>query len=45
VTTTPTAIAEIVAKRLVDHFERIGFANMKKLPAAGESALARRFEG
>ena len=34
-------MAEIVAKRLVEHLERAGFALMKRSPAAGGAALGR----
>jgi hypothetical protein len=34
-------MAEIVAKRLVEHLDRSGFVVMKKPPAAGASAIAR----
>jgi hypothetical protein len=36
-------MAEIVAKRLVDHLERSGFIVMKRPPALGGSALATGF--
>ncbi len=36
-------MAEIVAKRLVDHLLRSGFVIMKKPPAPGASALSRGF--
>jgi hypothetical protein len=35
-------MAEIVAKRLVDHLERAGFVIMKKPPALGHSAISTR---
>jgi len=38
-------VAEIVAKRLVDHLQRSGFVVMKKPPSVGASAPARGFEG
>ena len=38
-------MAEIVAKRLVEHLERAGFVVMKRAPAVGGSAIARGFEG
>src|SRR5271165_1543005 len=38
-------MAEIVAKRLVDHLERAGFVMMKKPPEIGAAALGRGFEG
>jgi hypothetical protein len=38
-------MAEIVAKRLIEHLERAGFVVMKKPPVGGGAALARRFEG
>jgi hypothetical protein len=38
-------IADIVAKRLVEHLERSGFVVMKKPPIGGASALGRGFEG
>ena len=34
-------MAEIVAKRLVEHLERAGFVVMKRSPAAGGAALGR----
>jgi hypothetical protein len=37
-------MAEIVAKRLVEHLERAGFVVMKRPPASGAAALARGFE-
>jgi hypothetical protein len=37
-------MAEIVAKRLVDHLQRSGFVIMKKPPSVGASAPARGFE-
>ncbi len=38
-------MAEIVAKRLVEHLERAGFVVMKRAPIAGGGALGRGFEG
>ncbi len=38
-------MAEIVAKRLVEHLERAGFVVMKKPPISGGAALGRGFEG
>ncbi len=38
-------MAEIVAKRLVEHLERAGFLVMKRRPIGGGSALGRGFEG
>jgi hypothetical protein len=38
-------MAEIVAKRLVEHLERAGFVVMQRAPAVGGSAIARGFEG
>jgi hypothetical protein len=38
-------MAEIVAKRLVDHLERAGFVVMKKPPEIGAAALGRGHEG
>jgi hypothetical protein len=38
-------MAEIVAKRLVEHLERSGFVVMKKPPIGGGAALGRGFEG
>jgi hypothetical protein len=38
-------MAEIVAKRLIEHLERAGFEVMKKPPIGGGAALARGFEG
>jgi len=37
-------MAEIVAKRLVEHLERAGFVVMKKQPEIGGAALGRGFE-
>ncbi len=34
-------MAEIVAKRLVEHLERAGFVVMRRAPIAGGAALAR----
>ena len=38
-------MAEIVAKRLVDHLERAGFVIMKRAPEIGGAAIGRGFEG
>jgi hypothetical protein len=38
-------MAEIVAKRLVEHLERAGFVVMKRPAAIGAAALGRGFEG
>ncbi len=38
-------MAEIVAKRLVDHLERAGFVVMKKPTDVGAAALGRGHEG
>jgi len=38
-------IAEIVAKRLVEHLERAGFVVMQRAPIGGGAALGRGFEG
>ena len=38
-------MAEIVAKRLVEHLERSGFVVMKRPPMSGGDALGRGFEG
>jgi hypothetical protein len=38
-------MAEIVAKRLVEHLERAGFVVMKRPPIGGGAALGRGFEG
>jgi hypothetical protein len=38
-------MAEIAAKRLVEHLERAGFVVMKRAPAVGGSPIARGFEG
>jgi hypothetical protein len=38
-------MADIVAKRLVEHLERSGFVVMKKPPIGGAAALGRGFEG
>src|SRR5579863_2200597 len=38
-------MAEIVAKRLVEHLERSGFVVMQKPPIGGGGALGRAFEG
>ncbi len=37
-------MAEIVAKRLVEHLERAGFVVMKREPIGGGAALGRGFE-
>ncbi len=37
-------VAEIVAKRLVEHLERAGFVAMKKPPEIGAATLGRGFE-
>ncbi len=37
-------MAEIVAKRLVEHLERAGFVVMRRAPIAGGAALGRGFE-
>jgi hypothetical protein len=37
-------MAEIVAKRLVEHLERSGFVMMKKPPIAGAAVLGRGHE-
>ena len=37
-------MAEIVAKRLVDHLERAGFVVMKGPPEVGAAAMGRGFE-
>lgn len=37
-------MAEIVAKRLVEHLERAGFVVMRRGPIAGGAALGRGFE-
>ena len=37
-------MAEIVAKRLVEHLERAGFVVMKRPPDSGGAALGRGFE-
>jgi hypothetical protein len=37
-------MAEIVAKRLVEHLERAGFVVMKRPPPIGGAALGRGFE-
>jgi hypothetical protein len=36
-------VAEIVAKRLVEHLERAGFVVMKRPPIGGGAALGRGF--
>jgi hypothetical protein len=38
-------MAEIVARRLVDHLRRAGFVVMKRAADAGAAALGRGFEG
>jgi hypothetical protein len=38
-------MAEIVAKRLVEHLERAGFVVMKQPPISGGAALGRGYEG
>ena len=38
-------MAEIVARRLVDHLERAGFVVMRRPPEIGAAALGRGFEG
>jgi len=38
-------MAEIVAKRLVEHLERAGFVVMKRPTDVGAAALGRGFEG
>ncbi len=38
-------MAEIVAKRLVDHLERAGFVVMKRPPEIGATGFGRGFEG
>ena len=38
-------MAEIVAKRLVEHLERAGFVVMQRAPIGGGAALGRGFEG
>jgi hypothetical protein len=38
-------MAEIVAKRRVEHLERAEFVVMKKPPVGGGAALSRGFEG
>ena len=38
-------IAEIVAKRLVEHLERAGFVVMQRAPIGSGTALERAFEG
>jgi hypothetical protein len=37
-------MAEIVARRLVEHLERAGFVVMKRPPIGGASSLARGFD-
>jgi hypothetical protein len=38
-------MAEIVAKRLVEHLERAGFVVVQRAPIGGGAALGRGFEG
>jgi hypothetical protein len=38
-------MAEIVAKRLVEHLEGAGFVVMKRPPEIGAAALGRGYEG
>ena len=38
-------MAEIVARRLVDHLERAGFVVMKRPSISGGAAIGRWFEG
>jgi hypothetical protein len=38
-------MAEIAAKRIVEHLERARFVVMKKPPLGGHSTLGRGFEG
>jgi hypothetical protein len=38
-------MAEIVAKRLVQHLERTGFVVVKRPPLGGHSVMGRGFEG
>ena len=38
-------MAEIVARPLVEHLDRAGYAVMEKPPAEGGAALGRGFEG
>jgi hypothetical protein len=38
-------VAEIVAKRLVQHMERAGFVVMKREPEVGAAALGRGYDG
>ena len=38
-------MAEIVAKRLVEHLERAGFVVMKRPAIGGGAALGRGYEG
>jgi len=37
-------LAQIVAKRLVEHLDRVGFVVMKKPPTVGAAALGRGHE-
>ena len=43
--TADEIMAEIVAKRLVEHLERAGFVVMKRPPEIGGAALGRGFGG
>ena len=43
VRTADAILAEIIAKRLVEHLERAGFVIMRKPPLGGHSALGRGF--
>jgi hypothetical protein len=38
-------MAQIVAKRLVEHLDRAGFVVMRKPPAVGASTLGRGYQG
>jgi hypothetical protein len=38
-------VADIVAKRLVRHLERAGYAVMKRRPLGGHSQIGRGFQG
>jgi hypothetical protein len=38
-------MSAIVAKRLVEHLERVGFGVMKRPPLGGHSAVGRGFKG
>ncbi len=42
---TDEIMAEIVAKRLVEHLERAGFVVMKRPAEIGAAALGRGYEG